>query len=384
MLKDISIDELIPGMYVSQVVEQTGTMRVRSGGLVKTQNVIEQLRKKGIVRVEVDYARSRLGGSNSKSAKPVTSAGLAKANTLYTEAISIQRGVLEQLKSRSADDIAGTEQLAQHIIDGVFENQDALACLTMIKNTDEYMLEHSINCSILMAIFARHQGYDRATIDTLCTGALLMDVGMSMIPEHFRHKDAVLSEKDWQTIQSHVPKGLALVSHFSDLDASVTDIIAQHHERVDGSGYPNKLQNDAISIFARMAAIVDSYDAMISNRTHQRGVTAAVAMKRLTANEGLDQNLVRQFIRSLGVHPVGSLVKLNSGRLAMVVQSNSDEMHKPVVMTFYSMHSNNYSEVKRVDLAKANDRIEAAVRPDDFGINLPKFFRDVFIHQLPG
>ncbi|QPG05061.1 DUF3391 domain-containing protein [Salinimonas marina] len=383
MLKNISIDELVPGMYVSQVVEQTGTMRVRSGGLVKSQGIIEQLRNKGIVRVEVDYARSRLAGARKPASKPASSAGLTKANTLYTEAVSIQKGLIEQLKARSANDVTGTDQLAQHIIDGVFENQDALACLTMIKNTNEYMLEHSINCSILMAIFASHQGFDRATINTLCTGALLMDVGMSMIPEHIRDHHGALSAEQWQVIQSHVPKGLALISHFAQIEEPVTAIIGQHHERVDGSGYPQQLKGEEISIFGRMAAVVDSYDAMVSNRAHQPAVPPALAMKRLAANQGLDQNLVRQFIRCLGVHPVGSLVKLKSGRLAMVVQSNSDEMHKPVVMTFYSIRNNNYSEVKRVDLAKANDRIEAAVRPDDFGINLPKFFRDVFIHQMP-
>ncbi|AXR05602.1 HD-GYP domain-containing protein [Salinimonas sediminis] len=383
MLKDISIDELQPGMYVSRVLEQTGSMRVRSGGLVKSEAIIEQLRAKGIVRIEIDYARSKLTSKQHKALPPATGAAFLKASALYTKAVSLQKNLLEQLKNGATRDLNSADELARHIIDNVFENQNAMACLAMIKNADEYLLEHSINCSILMAIFATHLSFNRATVDELCTGALLMDVGMAQIPELIRLKQGSLTTDEWQVIQSHVPKGLALVDGFAGIAKDVRQIIAQHHERVDGSGYPEQLEGNSISLFARMAAIVDSYDAMISNRSHQRAVAPAVALKRLSTQTGLDQQLVRQFVRCIGVHPVGSLVKLQSGRLAIVAQANQEDMLKPVVMTFYSINSDSYSEIKRLDLTKTNDDIVASVRPDDFGINLPRFFRDVFIHQMP-
>lgn len=391
MLKQISIDELQPGMFVSQVLEQTGNIKVRSGGLVKTGRVIEQLRHKGIQRIEIDLTRSILAPANKPSSLPAIppaavseKEALASAAALFETAVAMQKELIDSLKNQTAQNLDVVEDLSNGIIDSVFHNQDAMACLTMIKNTDEYMLEHSINCSVLMAIFANQLGYDRATTNVLCTGSLLMDIGMARVPAELRNRSTQLNDNDWQIIRSHVEQGMEMIAPFKTLEEPVKMIISEHHERVDGSGYPAGLSGENITVFARMAAIIDTYDAMISERPHQQAVAPAVALKRLVQDTGLDQNLVRQFVRCIGVHPVGSLVQLKSGRLAIVARTNEDDMLKPVVMSFYSVNSNNYSEIKRIDLAQADDDIVKSVRPDDFGLNLPKFFKDIFIHQMPG
>lgn len=394
MHKNLSIDELKPGMFVSQVTEQTGKIRVRSGGLVKTAAVIEQLRERGIRRIDVDLSRSTLPAeaiasdtmpSATKPEKPTaTPQAIVQADALYQKAVSLQSNLVKSLKNGAANGLKDADTLSHSIIESVFDNQDAISCLTMIKNADEYTLEHAINCSVLMAIFAAERGFDRDTIDNICMGTLLMDIGMSLLPPELRQQNAPLTADDKAVIESHVEQGLALVEQYEDISDLALTIVAQHHERVDGSGYPAQLQGEEISEFARMAAIVDTYDAMISNRPHQPSVTPAVALKRLTKNPGLDQNLVKQFVTLIGVHPVGSLVQLASGKLGIVVKTNASDMLKPVVMVFYSVNGGHYSEVKRVDLASMNDEIVGGVRPDDFNINLPKFFRDVFVHQMPG
>lgn len=394
MHKNLSIDELKPGMFVSQVTEQTGKIRVRSGGLVKTAAVIEQLRERGIRRIDVDLSRSTLPAeaiasdtmpSATKPEKPAaTPQAIVQADALYQKAVSLQSSLVKSLKNGAANGLKDADTLSHSIIESVFDNQDAISCLTMIKNADEYTLEHAINCSVLMAIFAAERGFDRDTIDNICMGTLLMDIGMSLLPPELRQQNAPLTADDKAVIESHVEQGLALVEQYEDISDLALTIVAQHHERVDGSGYPAQLQGEEISEFARMAAIVDTYDAMISNRPHQSSVTPAVALKRLTKNPGLDQNLVKQFVTLIGVHPVGSLVQLASGKLGIVVKTNASDMLKPVVMVFYSVNGGHYSEVKRVDLASMNDEIVGGVRPDDFNINLPKFFRDVFVHQMPG
>lgn len=394
MHKNLSIDELKPGMFVSQVTEQTGKIRVRSGGLVKTAAVIEQLRERGIRRIDVDLSRSTLPAeaiasdtmpSATKPEKPTaTPQAIVQADALYQKAVSLQSNLVKSLKNGAANGLKDADTLSHSIIESVFDNQDAISCLTMIKNADEYTLEHAINCSVLMAIFAAERGFDRDTIDNICMGTLLMDIGMSLLPPELRQQNAPLTADDKAVIESHVEQGLALVEQYEDISDLALTIVAQHHERVDGSGYPAQLQGEEISEFARMAAIVDTYDAMISNRPHQSSVTPAVALKRLTKNPGLDQNLVKQFVTLIGVHPVGSLVQLASGKLGIVVKTNASDMLKPVVMVFYSVNGGHYSEVKRVDLASMNDEIVGGVRPDDFNINLPKFFRDVFVHQMPG
>lgn len=394
MLKHIAIDELQPGMFVNQVVEQSGSLRMRSKGLVKTQGAIDALKTKGILVVEIDTDKSTTPTTQETGAEPEKPArkkdtklshseALNKANDLYTQAMSIQGTFINGLKSGAGRDLTPVVDLSQSIIDSVFDNQDALSCLTMIKDTDSYLLEHSINCSILMSMFASHLGYDRETIEQACLGALLMDVGMSSIPEELRYSTQSLSKSDWELIKTHVDIGVELVEQCGDISDLALNIIAQHHERNDGSGYPKALKNEDISLFAKMAAIIDSYDAMISKRPHQESVAPAAALKRLVKQSSLDHELVNQFVQCVGVHPVGSLVRLKSGKLGIVSQAGKTDLLSPIVMTFYSTNSGHYNEIKRLDLSKSDDEVVSGVRPDDFGIDLPKFFREVFIHQVP-
>lgn len=392
MLKNLSIDEVVPGMFVNQVTEQSRQLRVRSSGLVKSDDAIKKLKEMGIIRVEVDYAKSKLpetGNTTEEPSKASSSSVLSKtealqmANTLYEEAITIQSAFFTTLNAGAPADLTHTLELSESIIQAVFDNQDAMSCLVMIKNTDPYLLEHSINCAILMAMFTHHLGYDRDTIDDACMGALLMDVGMTHIPSELREKIAPLNPSDWSVIQGHVEIGIELVESSEQISDLTLAIIAQHHEREDGSGYPKGLSSAKISPFAKMAAIVDSYDAMISSRSHQSSITPTAALKRLTKDQTLDQTLVAQFVQCVGIHPVGSLVKLKSGRLGIISKQHPEQLASPVVITFYSINGRHFNEIKRIDLATVDDEIEAGVKPDEFDINLPRFFREIFLKQMP-
>lgn len=396
MLKRVPIEDLKPGMYVTQVLEQTGTLRMRSKGVVKNQSIINTLSTKGILCVEVDTDKSTFSFEADTPAEPQKETKVAapkntplnhesinQANDLYFDAVNIQNGFLSSLKRGAAKDLKPVEDLAESLIESVFDNKDALSCLTLIKDADAYLLEHSINCGILMGMLTQFLGYDRDTIEQASIGALLMDVGMSSLPKDVRNNNGNFSQSDWEVMKTHVETGIELVEQCGDISDLVLSIIAQHHERVDGSGYPKGLIKEDISELARIAAIVDTYDAMTSNRAHRESISPTQALKRLTSESGLDQNLVAQFIQCVGIHPVGSLVKLKSGKLAIVSQQGKTDILSPVVMTFYSIASNHYNEIKRIDLSKYDDEIVSGVRPDDFNINLSKFFQDVFVHQAP-
>lgn len=396
MLKRVPIEDLKPGMYVTQVLEQTGTLRMRSKGVVKNQSVINTLSTKGILCVEVDTDKSTFSFEADTPAEPQKETKVAapkntplnhesinQANDLYFDAVNIQNGFLSSLKRGAAKDLKPVEDLAESLIESVFDNKDALSCLTLIKDADAYLLEHSINCGILMGMLTQFLGYDRDTIEQASIGALLMDVGMSSLPKDVRNNNGNFSQSDWEVMKTHVETGIELVEQCGDISDLVLSIISQHHERVDGSGYPKGLIKEDISELARIAAIVDTYDAMTSNRAHRESISPTQALKRLTSESGLDQNLVAQFIQCVGIHPVGSLVKLKSGKLAIVSQQGKTDILSPVVMTFYSIASNHYNEIKRIDLSKYDDEIVSGVRPDDFNINLSKFFQDVFVHQAP-
>ena len=398
MLKQVSIEDLAPGMYVNQVLEQTGQLKMRSKGLVKSQSIIESLKAKGIVTVEIDTEKSRMPEQKQAvTKKPAVQSEerpaqhlnnqekFTQASTLYDHALSIQNGFLKSLTTNAPKDLSQVTDLSQSLIDSVFDNQDALSCLTMIKDTDAYLLEHSINCSVMMGIFTQHLGYDRDTIEQASLGAMLMDVGMSSLPEELRMSTDNFTQDEWEIIKSHVELGLELLEQCGDISDLVLRIIEQHHERMDGSGYPKGLVGDEIEPLARAAAIVDSYDAIISDRPHRAALTPSQALKRLTKQSNLDQDLVKQFIQCIGVHPIGSLVRLASGKLGIVCQSGTSDIMSPTVMTFYSVNSGGgYREIKRLDLSQTDDEIVSGVRPNDFNIDLPKFFRDVFVHQVPG
>jgi len=398
MLKRVPIDGLKPGMYVNQVLEQTGTLRMRSKGIIKADSIVNSLAAKGILAVEVDTEKSTFAfdapppateaepAAPTKQApvsKPLNRESINEASDLYFDAVNIQNGFLSSLKRGAAKDLQPVEDLAQSLIESVFDNKDALSCLTLIKGADAYLLEHSINCSILMGMFTQYLGYDRDTIEQASLGALLMDVGMSSLPDDVRNNTTEFSSTDLEIMKTHVEIGMELVEQCGDISDLALSIIAQHHERIDGSGYPKGLAGDDISEFARIAAIIDTYDAMTSNRQHRESISPTQALKRLMGEATLDKALVSKFIKCVGVHPVGSLVKLKSGKLAIVSQQGKEDMLSPVVMTFYSIASNHYNEIKRVDLSKYDDEIISGVRPDDFNINLSKFFQEIFIHQAP-
>jgi len=235
-----------------------------------------------------------------------------------------------------------------------------------------------------MALFARHLGFDKELIDELALSGLMMDIGMATVPDEILNHPGTLEGNDLQIMRGHVDFGIELVDQ-SDLDSDVIrDVVAHHHERLDGSGYPEGKSGDQLSTYARMAAIIDTYDSFTSERPWRKAMSPTQALKRLlSSSQGqLDQSLVQQFIRCIGVHPVGSLVKLTSGKLAIVTRAGKDDPLKPIVMTFYSIRSGHYKEVKMLDLSKVDDGIEASVRPEEFKINLPKFFREVLLSQV--
>jgi HD-GYP domain-containing protein (c-di-GMP phosphodiesterase class II) len=380
-------------MYVTQVVEQKGEMVIRSRGLVKTGAVIKNLKRKGIITLQVDLDKSSVAApqnaeeEHSVPATPVPEPmtdgeALSEAHQLYRQSVTMQGRFLKSLKRGKPTSLATVASVSHNILDSVFHSPDAISCITQIKNADEYLLEHSINCSVLISLFAKQMQFDVELIEELAKAALLMDLGMTTMPQDIVKKKGALDASELSVIQTHPDAGVELIEHIDDVSDIVLDVVQNHQERVDGTGYPAGSSADQISTYAKMAAIVDTYDAMISNRPHKRSIPSTLALKRMLTNKGLDNALVQQFIKALGVHPVGSLVKLSSQKLAIVTRSNAEQPLKPVVTTFYSMTAAAYREIARIDLSKVNDSIVSSIRPEEFRINLGKFFFDVFMPSL--
>lgn len=416
----MGITELTTGMYVESVVKQRGNVRIKSKGLIKSQTILDALKDRGILEVQVNFAKSTVArdtikvsypGLAARSAHPenytvdtsseehqtaiasqlkesklssIISDGqhkeaLKEADKLYTQAKNVQKNFVSQLHSGSTPNIDHLNDLSLHIIDSVFDNADALSCLLMLKDSNEYLVEHAINCAILLTMFASSKGMSQAEIEALTIAGLLMDIGMASLPNELLEKTSELDSTDWTIMKSHVDIGLEMVERLYDAQPIVLDVIADHHERINGSGYPKAKTVSQISEYAQMAGIVDCYDAMISNRHHQRSVSATAALHQLENDETLDDALVNEFINAIGLHPVGSLVQLNSNKLAIVSQRNVDQPLNPIVMIFYSMQTQLHTDIVRLNLSQSEDYILTGVRPEEFSMNLDKFFKSVFL-----
>ena len=404
--------ELVPGMYVVEVVHQTGHMQVTTQGWVRTRAAIEALVARGIEEVLIDPSKTIAGSEAAviaardaaivvasakvsptcalTAAKPAVTPATARvpmetelnrAAKLYAEAKALQQKAFDDIKAGRAMALEPMQNLATAFMESVFRNQDALLCMTRIREKDAYLLEHSVNVSILMTILARHLKMDEAIIHQLATGALLHDVGKILVQDKVLNKPGKLTDEELVEMRRHVEYGYDVVKHMPGISPLSLEVLIQHHERLDGQGYPNCLAGADISRYGRMIAIVDSYDAITANRVYKDGFTSTHAFKILRDASGLsyDTELVAHFIRAIGVFPVGTLVRLKSQRLGIVIQSGNSDPLKPVVKVFYHSKFRQQLPVTDVDLAasRCEDEIDAAVKPEQFKLDLLGFLRSI-------
>lgn len=400
MLKIIPISKLKPGMFVQGVNKQKGRFKIKSEGWVRTQASIDKLAKSGILEVSIDPDKFiDPNGENTNTDKQVTlpetkkfdptkastsfNSEVTKARKLYSEAKELQLKAFDDIRQGRKIDVEPFQEMAASFIDSVFRNQDALACMTRIREKDAYLLEHSINVSVLMSIFAKHMGFEREVIEELATGALLHDIGKIKVPDAILNKPGKLNSEEFDEIKRHALYSKEILEQ-SGLSDIAIEVAAHHHERLDGKGYPFGLADKEISQYARMIAIVDVYDALTAKRVYKDDMSPIQAFKILRGDcpHSFDEELVSRFIKCIGVHPVGTLVKLKSQKLGIVSQSNFNNPLKPKVKVFYSAKHHHYTEVKDINLAsnRVDDELESSIRPEDFNIDLIKFFKNAFFN----
>ena len=400
-IKKIPLSQLKPGMYVLSVISKDKTVTVKTEGYIRSKDNIKKLEKAGITHLTVDPSREKqaekidkilpdINTSLKDRTKNKKGTGISldqemkKANKLYDDAKSLQHKILNSLGEQKTIDISEAKASTDAIVESIFRNQDALSCMTRLRIKDEYLVEHSLNVSILMTIFAKHLGFERNLIEDLALGAFLHDIGKVLIPPEVLHKPGKLTEKEYQVIKTHVNLGMQVLKESPELPEVALEIVRQHHERLDGKGYPKQIAADDISQYGRMIAIVDSYDAMTAERVYKAGMHPIKAFKILMKESpnSYDNNLVEQFVNCLGIYPIGTLVKLTSGKLGLISQLNKSKPLQPFVRVFYNTRLNQAIAMEELDLsqAKHKDQIDCCIRPDEFNINLLRFFKAAFIN----
>ncbi|WP_341503214.1 HD-GYP domain-containing protein [Gallaecimonas sp. GXIMD4217] len=371
--QQLPLAQLQLGMYVTAIGGQDRLL-VKQSGYLESPQVLAALKASGATTVYIDPSRTRQPpqAAKAKAQKPPISQDQARA--LYQEARGMMGRLYEDVKLGKAPDVVEAKRHARAFIKGVFENPDALSCLTRIREKDAYLMEHSLNVCILMALFARHLGLDAELVDQLAIAGLLHDIGKIKVRESVLMKPGKLTDAEFEEMKSHVVHSRAILESQPDFPQAVIEVVANHHERLDGKGYPHGLGAERLSSFDRMIAIVDVYDAMTAERVYKAGMAPTQALKMLMELSGshFDKALVQQFVRCMGIYPVGSLVRLASGRLAVVLAQGKDPL-TPRVKVIYHSRMRCHLPAQELDLAVMPDRIEAAEDPRRFGLDLARY-----------
>jgi len=286
---------------------------------------------------------------------------------------------LEDVRLGRSIDSASAKVVVTEMAESIMRNPNALTWFTLLKKKDEYTSIHSMNVCILALAFGRHLGLSKDKLTELGVGALLHDIGKLKIPEQLLRKTEKLSKAEFELMRSHTTRGKEILEQTPGLPTSAADIAYSHHERNDGHGYPLGRNAEALSLFSKMVAIVDVYDAITSDRAYHDAISPHSALRDMYEwrESDFDGALVENFIQCLGIYPAGTLVELSSGDLGIVVEVNPLWHLRPKVLLILDPDRKRRAAPALVDLASlaADDsgrplEIRNVLEPGSYGVDL--------------
>jgi HD-GYP domain-containing protein (c-di-GMP phosphodiesterase class II) len=388
----VAIKDIELGMFITSITKQKGDIHFKSG-LVSNEETRRALQSMGVLEVRVDLSRSKhqknqIIENPESNLAPEQDVAPYLADSekvesrkhtekLYAEAKTLQTKLLKALKNGEIIDVAPLEAMADEMVDSIFKNPDAMVFLSRIRDKDTYLMEHSLNVGMLLANFGRYLRLRKPMLKELLVGGLLHDTGKILIPDSVLHKPGRLTVEEFEIMKKHVEFSVQFLEKAEGITKVMQTVAANHHERLDGLGYPRGLKGLELCLVSRISTIVDVFDALTADRCYKKGMPATQAFRILLQGCGtqFDEQLVKKFIKCMGIHPVGSLVKLKTGKLAIVMESNEELPLQPIVKIIYSSVGRHYLDVKVIDLARIPaEEIESAVDPKEYGIDIGRFY----------
>jgi HD-GYP domain-containing protein (c-di-GMP phosphodiesterase class II) len=279
---------------------------------------------------------------------------LRQAEQVHASVEASLQEVMRDLQEGKRLDVEKLKDGVDAMVDSILRNPAALIWLREMKQKDGYGYHHALGCSIWAASFGRHLGLERDELQVLALGGLLCDVGKTRLPRWLLEKDEAYTRQDHLDARAHVQHGLDILAQNPGLPPAVPEIVATHHERHDGSGYPKGLRGPAIPMFGRIMGIVDSYDAMTSNRAHAPARSPHEAINELYRQRDVQfqPELVEHFIQSCGIYPIGTLVELSNGQVGVITEIHSLKRLSPRVMLLLSEDKRPLERFREIDLSQ--------------------------------
>jgi HD-GYP domain-containing protein (c-di-GMP phosphodiesterase class II) len=402
MTKRIDVGQLRPGMYIADLgSDWMAHPFLRQSFPVKDEATIAKIVESGIHQVYIDPARGldvddapthhevqrQLEEEMAQiAAQPVperrisATEEMGKAKKIHAEANKIIHNIMRDVRMGEQVQLERVEPVVEKLTDSILRNGSALLSLCQVKNKDDYTFLHSVSVCALHVSFCRAVGMDAATIHLAGIGGLLHDIGKVKVPSEILNKPGRLEEDEFRAMKLHVVESKKILDQTAGITETSIQVAYEHHERHDGSGYPLGLKGEAISQMGKMAAICDVYDAITSDRVYHKGMAPHEALRKIFewSKYHFDPGLVQQFLRTIGIYPVGTLVMLESGRIGVVLEQSAGNLLHPTIRVFYDGKRQQYLPPQEVDLSRAlgqggGDRIASHETPEKWGIDLSRF-----------
>jgi HD-GYP domain-containing protein (c-di-GMP phosphodiesterase class II) len=329
----------------------------------------------GTIQVETALRQIADHGSEPE-AQPRTTLReeLFRARKVHAKAKQAVIAMFSEARMGNAIKVEQAATLVEEINQSITRNSDALLSLVRLKTADNYTYLHSVAVCALMIALGRQLELDESLTKELGVAGLLHDVGKMFVPSRVLNKPGRLTDAEFASMREHPRLGWALLTQSEAIGAVALDVCLHHHERVDGKGYPEGLSGDALTLHARMGAVCDVYDAITSTRCYKPGWEPAESIRKMAEwKDGhFDERIFQAFVKTVGIYPSGTLVRLKSGRLAVVVEQGPGGLLSPVVKVFFSARSKSPIRPELVDLANSSDAIANLEDPGKWGLDISK------------
>ena len=402
MTKKIDVRQLRPGMYVADLgSDWMAHPFLRSKLMIKDEAMVAKIIDAGIHEVYIDPSKGldvvdapthnevereleeqmlQVAAEAPVQRRISADEEMGKAKKIHAEANRIIHDIMRDVRLGEQVRLEKVEPAVEQMTESILRNGGALLSLCRVKNKDDYTFLHSVSVCALQVSFCRALGMDAATIHLAGIGGLLHDIGKVKVPDRILNKAGRLTDEEFTVMKCHVTESKKILDQTAGISEISVQVAYQHHERHDGSGYPEGLKGEAISQMGKMAAICDVYDAITSDRVYHKGLAPHEALRKIFewSKFHFDPALVQQFLRTIGIYPVGTLVMLESGRLAIVMEQGEGSLLQPTVKVVYDSQRRCYIEAQMVDLARSlghggGDKILSHEVPERWGIDLSRF-----------